>query len=1231
MKACSLILSVNILIRRGIIIASVSAIVLYAAGPAVVRASGPRPNILRITPNVTSAGGPGFILAVSGPGFVTSSVVQWNGAARPSSFDSATQQLKAAIPASDIAAAGVAQITVLNPGGQLSAPATLVIANRESNRVTPKFFVVPVLGPVLVSVSPGVVAQGARRQRLTLVGDNFRPGATVVITSAADIKIESVTRVSGTVINAVITVGDRGAEGVRTVDVFNTDGTNTGPVLVGNEGGTVSLPGSSKPLRVTSNTSLGAPLGVQTMVITYPRSGTVLSQGDRVFAQAILGGTGSGTITGQWILDNSVIEQFAVPISGGERVLLKTAQSLPTLNLGLHTLELRITGPNLLESRPVEIVVNPGEWKLMRLIAPRSAAGFTPDSPPLLRWDIVPGAAAYQVGFSAKPFFNAVDEWHDVDDTHWRVPTAIWAQLPEGELYWTVRVVETSGQTREPAPMRRVRRVPGGVLAATVGTPARPAGRAALLEWEGLGKNVVYRVTVTSDLEGRDMVRRFFVAQPHLDLHSIEGLLQPGHTYYWLVEAYSSKGDLIIAGPRNSFIVDSKRAEPKQMTLVGYQSDSRSASSVASNAKIASRSPVPNERVTDARPVVRVEFKSGAFPSELALAVDATDVTALAEAAESSITFKPVSPLKNGEHEITITIGGESDSWRFVVEQAEGSVTTLAAMAAGTQAETEQPPAPQEAAFPGATAGVEKTGNAGNAAFTMEAGLNTQLVSGSENETNTLSLAVKEAQQHGVWKVEVNGTGTLNSVVGPSERRQSLGKFSDYIIHMAGAGKLWGSDSRFGLMSPTVFNGSEFITTAFSRPGIESTLRTPAGTIGFFHNTNDLAPGGGKGAEFHQAIRGVTYTAPLPKERAVLQLMRLDAQDIGMPIAGTVATPGAGDAEGALLALHLPKAWVWTSEYAIAHNNLNTLLPSSGELFGRAWRSAINGTLGKTALTLSYRDVSSDYGTPINPSLSQGGNGNRRGLDVSATSPTSIGIFTLTYNFLQSDVRRSDRPVTSMHNVAWNWSKSVTPTTEIAIGGLDTQTETGAFSPPPPAVTLKVDRSRVGFNTSVTQRIHAMTFVVTGSREWSRDHVTDKQNVITSAINVTANGKVTSFFQLESNISSNWTAGEPFSAGATRMITSYLQPMFTWQRTSLSITPLLSITKMTTRLGVNQLTADTLMRNSGVRLSWKMPGQLKFSTLGVDGGWMRSRNGLLRTDETKPRLLVLWTLLGGKK
>jgi hypothetical protein len=59
-------------------------------------------------------GGPAFTLTVYGAGFISSSVVRWNGADRTTTFVSGTQ-LTAAITAADIAAAGTANVTVFNP------------------------------------------------------------------------------------------------------------------------------------------------------------------------------------------------------------------------------------------------------------------------------------------------------------------------------------------------------------------------------------------------------------------------------------------------------------------------------------------------------------------------------------------------------------------------------------------------------------------------------------------------------------------------------------------------------------------------------------------------------------------------------------------------------------------------------------------------------------------------------------------------------------------------------------------------------------------------------------------------------------------------------------------------------------------------------------------------------------------------------------------------------------
>src|SRR5262249_22439228 len=160
---------------------------------------------------------------------------------------------------------------------------------------------------------------------------------------------------------------------------------------------------TSKPLNISLGNSLAAPLGIRTIAITQPRDGLVVSQGDDFFGAALLAGTGTAAVTGEWIWDNAVSEQFARNMTGGERVLLRTQRSLPTLSIGLHTLQLRITAPNLIESRSVQIIINPGDLRSMRLLAPAPGAVFPAASPPLLRWLPVAGASSSHLGVFSLP------------------------------------------------------------------------------------------------------------------------------------------------------------------------------------------------------------------------------------------------------------------------------------------------------------------------------------------------------------------------------------------------------------------------------------------------------------------------------------------------------------------------------------------------------------------------------------------------------------------------------------------------------------------------------------------------------------------------------------------------------------------------------------------------------------------------------------------------------------
>ena len=85
----------------------------------------PAPTITSLNPSSALAGGSAFNLAVNGTDFVSGSVVRWNGSDRATTYVNDTR-LTASIPATDIATAGSASVTVFNPtpGGSTSNTTT---------------------------------------------------------------------------------------------------------------------------------------------------------------------------------------------------------------------------------------------------------------------------------------------------------------------------------------------------------------------------------------------------------------------------------------------------------------------------------------------------------------------------------------------------------------------------------------------------------------------------------------------------------------------------------------------------------------------------------------------------------------------------------------------------------------------------------------------------------------------------------------------------------------------------------------------------------------------------------------------------------------------------------------------------------------------------------------------------------------------------------------------------
>ena len=88
----------------------------------------PAPTLTSILPNSATHGGAAFTLKATGTGYVSGSAIRWNGTNLVTTYVNSTS-LTATVPASDIATAGTASVTVFNaaPGGGTSKASTFTI------------------------------------------------------------------------------------------------------------------------------------------------------------------------------------------------------------------------------------------------------------------------------------------------------------------------------------------------------------------------------------------------------------------------------------------------------------------------------------------------------------------------------------------------------------------------------------------------------------------------------------------------------------------------------------------------------------------------------------------------------------------------------------------------------------------------------------------------------------------------------------------------------------------------------------------------------------------------------------------------------------------------------------------------------------------------------------------------------------------------------------------------
>jgi len=174
-----------------------------SSAEATFTVNNPAPTTTSISPTSKTVGALAFTMTVNGTNFISSSVVNFAGSARTTTYVSSTQ-VTASILASDLLTAGIYNITVTNPSpGGATSNAQLFNVNNPVSTTT--------------SISPTSKSIGASAFTLTVNGTNFVSTSVVNFAGSA----RTTTFVSATQLTASILVGDLTVAGIYDIVVTN--------------------------------------------------------------------------------------------------------------------------------------------------------------------------------------------------------------------------------------------------------------------------------------------------------------------------------------------------------------------------------------------------------------------------------------------------------------------------------------------------------------------------------------------------------------------------------------------------------------------------------------------------------------------------------------------------------------------------------------------------------------------------------------------------------------------------------------------------------------------------------------------------------------------------------------------------------------------------------------------------------------------------------------------------
>jgi hypothetical protein len=288
----------------------------------------PVPAITQLTPATLATGTASLTVAVTGTGFVPTTVIDVNGSARTTTYVSATQ-VNVALTTADVASAGSLSLTAVNttPGGGTSAATAIPINNPA---------------PAISALSPEVVLTGGTAPAtVTVTGTNFILTSTIQVGGVS----RATTYVSATQLTFQVSVTEQATAQLLPVTVVN-------PTPGGGSSFAATLeilPQTATPVITSvSPTQLVVGSGATYIYVYGTGLYTQLSSGQYVLTSSVLWNGTPLTVVSAYIYGNGTAADVAqVPASllttaGTAIITVNSSTSTPAVS---NALSLPIVNP----------------------------------------------------------------------------------------------------------------------------------------------------------------------------------------------------------------------------------------------------------------------------------------------------------------------------------------------------------------------------------------------------------------------------------------------------------------------------------------------------------------------------------------------------------------------------------------------------------------------------------------------------------------------------------------------------------------------------------------------------------------------------------------------------------------------------------------------------------------------------------------------------------------------